>query len=39
MLPHAVVQIGGYAYVEFSLFFNDVDKPFVHGTLMHAFEG
>ena len=37
MLSHAVVQIGGYANVEFSLFLNYVNEPVAHGILMPAF--
>jgi len=37
MLPHPVVQIGGYAYAEFSLFLNYVNEPVAHGILMPAF--
>jgi hypothetical protein len=34
MLPHTIVEIGGYAYVEFSLFLDYVDKPVAHRASM-----
>ena len=38
MLPHAVVQISSYAYVEFSLLLNYVNKPVIHRTSMQTFD-
>ena len=36
MLPHAVVQISSYAYLEFSLLLNYVNKPVIHRTSMQT---
>jgi hypothetical protein len=33
MLPHAVVHVGGYAYVELCFPLDDVNEPVSHGIL------
>lgn len=37
MLPHAVVEVGGYAYVKLLFLLDDVNEPVAHRSLIAGF--